>query len=114
MREGNGMTYTERKQPKFSVKDDVYIFDTEVCDPPKWVHGVVKEVGDETVLIQWDDFDDPTDYELSDLPDIRFKPQDERFDEIQKLKTELDFANAQCAKKDKVIEDLVKKLRAVI
>lgn len=65
------MTITETRQPRFGVNDDVYILDTEIYDTPKWIHGVVEEVGDETILVKWDDLADPTEYELSDLPDIR-------------------------------------------
>lgn len=67
------MTYTEKKQPRFGVNDEVYILDTQIYDTPKWVHGVVEEVGDESILVKWDDMVDPTEYWLSDLPDIRFK-----------------------------------------
>lgn len=71
------MTNTEKKQPSFGVNDEVYIIDTEIYDKPTWIHGKVKEVGEETISVKWDDLDDPTEYELSNLPDIRFtKPTD--------------------------------------
>ena len=60
------MTYTEKKQPKFAVGDEVFILDNRI-----WVKGDVLEVGYETILIQWSDLKEPTEYDLSDLPDIR-------------------------------------------
>lgn len=63
--------------PRFGVNDDVYILDTQIYNDPKWIHGIVEEVGDETILVKWDDLQDPTEYQLSDLPDIRFKIPDE-------------------------------------
>lgn len=71
------MTYTEKKTPQFGVNDEVYVLDTEIYDNPTWVHGVVTEVGDESLQVKWDDLEDPTDYEISDLPDIRHKLPDE-------------------------------------
>lgn len=77
------MTYTEKKQPSFGVNEGVYILDTQIYDKPTWIHGVVQEVGDESILVKWGDLEDPTEYELSDLPDIRHhQPEGEKVEEF--------------------------------
>lgn len=35
-----------------------------------WVHGTITGVGDDTIEIKWNDLDEPTEYELSNLPNI--------------------------------------------
>lgn len=66
------MTYYEKKQPPFTINDEVCIMDTQIYQKPKWIIGIVEEVGDETILVKWADLKEPTEYELSDLPDIKF------------------------------------------
>lgn len=84
---------------RFSKNDDVYILDNKMVEVKVCIHGVVEEVGEETVLIKWDDLPEETEYGLSDLPNIQHKEfetgHDERFTEIQKLKTKLGIAD-QC------------------
>lgn len=58
------MTYTEKKTLPLGVGDDVKHFDDgKDGHPKKWVNGVVKEVGDESFTVQWEDLEDETEYE---------------------------------------------------
>lgn len=65
--------HVKGKNKTFGVNDEVFILDTEIYDEPTWIHGKVEEVGEETISVKWHDLDEPTEYELSNLPDIRFK-----------------------------------------
>lgn len=58
------MTLTEKKWLPLSKGDYVSTYDDGSDGrPEKLVYGVVTEIGDESFQIQWEDFEDPTDYE---------------------------------------------------
>lgn len=58
------MTYTEQKTLPLGVGDDVKHYDNgKDGHPEKWATGTVTEAGDHSFVIQWDDMEDPTEYE---------------------------------------------------
>lgn len=60
------MTLTEKKLLPLGVGDDVKCFNDGMDGHPvKWAYGEVTEVGDESFVVQWEDLDDPTEYEWS-------------------------------------------------
>lgn len=95
------------KTVKLGVGDEVTHFDNgNNGHPVKWVNGKVTEIGEETFVVQWEDLNEPTEYWFSEVEingnqifdgnertsivaDLEFYPK-----EIQRLKTELDAANA--------------------
>lgn len=58
-------TYYEKSPAKFAVGETVF-----VNDGGQWVEGEVLEVGDETILVQWQDLPDPTEYEAKEWETI--------------------------------------------
>lgn len=57
-------TVTERKMLPLGVGDEVTTYDDGTDGhPEKTVNGKVLEVGEESFLVQWDDLEDPTEYE---------------------------------------------------
>lgn len=58
------MTYTEKKTLPLGLGDDVKHYDNgKDGHPEKWVDGTVTEIGDEGFVVQWEDLEDPTEYE---------------------------------------------------
>ena len=53
-----------KNSKRFSKNDDVYILDNKTVEVKVCIHGVVEEVGEETVLIKWDDLPEETEYNL--------------------------------------------------
>lgn len=57
-------TFYEKPTQKLGVGDDVTHYDNGKDEyPKKWVNGKVTEVGEDDFLVQWEDFEDPTEYE---------------------------------------------------
>lgn len=50
--------------PTYSVEQRIRTKDEQTKE---WVWGTVKEVGDETILVKWDDIKDPTEYNISEV-----------------------------------------------
>lgn len=58
------MTLTEKKTLPLGIGDTVTHYDDgKDGHPEKWVNGVVTEIGDESFVVQWEDLEDPTEYE---------------------------------------------------
>ena len=55
-------TYYEKTPPKFAVGETVFINE----DGEKWDEGEVLEVGDETILVQWQDLTEPSEHPASE------------------------------------------------
>lgn len=58
------MTTYEKIGPTFSVGQSTTTYDIE---SEKWVNGIVEEVGDETILIKWEDLENPIEYRLDSI-----------------------------------------------
>jgi hypothetical protein len=54
----------DKKGPKFEVGQHIKTYD---ADEEKVVNGIVTEVGDETITVQWDDLTDDTEYEIAKI-----------------------------------------------
>ncbi len=55
-------TYYEKSPPKFAVGETVYINE----HGEGWAEGEVLEVGDETILVQWNDLSESTEHPASE------------------------------------------------
>ncbi len=82
------MTLTEKKTTPYNVNDDVYVLDTEIYKQETCIHGIVKELGDETICIKWDDLTEETEYELSNIPQLNCRPiltLKEKYENVKKV-----------------------------
>lgn len=62
------MTLFEKKYPRFAQSDIGNRYMIWDADTNNFVGGVLTEIGDETVCFQWDDLEEDSEYQLSDLP----------------------------------------------
>lgn len=58
------MTTYEKTGPLYSVGESIKTFDKT---KEQWINGEITEVGDESIQVQWNDLEDPTDYNKSDV-----------------------------------------------
>ena len=58
------MTQYEKSGAKYSKGQPLKVWDE---DSKKWVNGIVEEVGDETIYIQWEDLSEGTEYSIEDV-----------------------------------------------
>ncbi len=56
--------YDDKKGPKYEVGQPVRTYDE---DEEKMINGEITEVGDETIVIKWEDLHDSTEYEISKI-----------------------------------------------
>jgi hypothetical protein len=54
----------DKKGPKFEVGQHIKVYDT---DEECVVNGEILEVGDETILVKWEDLTEPTEYEIAKI-----------------------------------------------
>lgn len=53
-----------KKGPKYEVGQHIKTYD---ADDEKVVNGVITEVGDETIVVKWEDLKEETEYEKADI-----------------------------------------------
>lgn len=53
-----------KKGPKYEAGQHIKTYD---ADDEKVVNGVITEVGDETILVKWEDLMEETEYEKADI-----------------------------------------------
>lgn len=83
---------TYEKTPGLCVGDELLHYDDgSDGHPTKWVIGRITEVGEDSFEIQWDDLEEPTEYERSKVEIIngRLYEEHERAEQI-KFKNALD------------------------
>jgi hypothetical protein len=64
------MTLLEKTPLPWKEGQDVKIWDTEIYETPRFINGKVIGVGDESMDIQWEDLNEPTEYFYQDMPNI--------------------------------------------
>lgn len=53
-----------KKGPKYEAGQHIKTYD---ADEEKVVNGVITEVGDETIVVKWEDLREDTEYEIADI-----------------------------------------------